>query len=86
MGSRHVLEAIRPSAILFEANDLAARDQVMELLHRSGYEFMMIPRCMLRMRIDVVHIEHMEKITGHDLIAAPKGEAFERLRVLLQAS
>jgi FkbM family methyltransferase len=86
MGSQHVLEAIRPSAIVFEANDTAARDQVMELLHRLGYEFMMIPRCICRMRIDVVDLDRMEKITGHDLIAAPKGEAFERLRVLLRAS
>ncbi len=84
-GGQHVLEAIRPSAILFEANDLPSRGQVMELLHRAGYGFMMIPRCVLQMRIDVVDLDRMETITGHDLIAAPKGDAFERIRVLLRA-
>jgi FkbM family methyltransferase len=80
-GARRVLQEVRPSAILFESNEPSNRDEmppVMRLLHECGYEFLAIPRCLIRMRTKLVNFGQPNTIIGHDFVAAPRGEAFAK--------
>ena len=85
-GARRVLQELRPDAILFETNDKDNLSPVMQLLHDCGYDFLMIPRCLIWMRTKVVDLQHPEAILSHDLIAAPMGEPFARMRRRLRAA
>jgi FkbM family methyltransferase len=89
-GARQVVQKLRPEAILFEANEKASHQgliisPVMEFLHDCDYEFLMIPRCLAWMRTRVLDLNRPGEIRGHDLVAAPRGEAFARMRRQLRA-
>jgi len=87
-GARRILEEFHPSAIVFESNEEAQRGEVtpvMRLLKDFGYDFLVIPRCMVWMRTKIVHLDQPRTIFGHDFIAAPRGECFDRIRDLLRA-
>ena len=88
-GARRVLEILRPAALLFEANEKTAPGQiapVIQFLHQCEYEFVMIPRSLIRVRTKVVDLSRPATIKGHDLVAAPSGALFARLREKLAAA
>lgn len=87
-GAQRILENIHPETILFESNqpgDSNGVTPVMQLLHDHGYEFVSIPRRLVRMTTQVVDLKRPGKPIGHDLVAAPRGSKFERLCALLKA-
>jgi FkbM family methyltransferase len=89
-GGEDVLKSIRPEAILFEtdenADGTALEQPVIKLLHNFGYGFFSLPRCLLRMRLRRFDPNKSNQIIGHDFLAVPKGEAYENIAKLVNAS
>ena len=87
-GARQILTEVRPSAILFESNeeydghDLTPTTQ---LLHDWGYDFLVIPHCLIRMKTAIANVDQPETLRSHDIIAVPKGEVSARMRRRLRA-
>lgn len=89
-GGQEVLSKIRPEAILFELNEKlegSVRDQpVIKILSDLGYGFFSIPRCFFRMRLEYFDPNVSDTLNGHDLLAVPKGECYENIAKLVNAS
>ena len=86
-GARRVFHEIRP-ALLFESNEKTSPTEVtpvMKCLHGYGYQFILIPRRLMRMRTKLVNFDRPGDVEGHDVIAAPNGALFSAMRHLLRA-
>ncbi len=87
-GGLDVLERIRPEAILFELNETitgsVAEQPVMKILRECGYRFFSIPRSLFRMRLEPFEPD-VTPLVGHDFLAVPKGEAYDRIGRLVNA-
>ncbi len=87
-GSRKLLQSIRPEAIVFELNDPGAadaRDQpVFRLLQEHDYGFFSIPRCLVRMRLQTFEPSRCDQLPGHDFLAVPLGECYQRTAKLMR--
>lgn len=89
-GGHDIFTWLKPEAILFELNerlDGAIRDQpVLRLLSDLGYGFFCIPRCLLRMHLARFDPNTARSLNGHDLLAVHKGECYENIAKLVNAS
>jgi len=88
-GALDFLETVRPEAILFEHSEQTegpvSSQPVISLLRDLEYDFFSIPKFMFRMRLHRFDPDSAEEITGHDLLAAPKGDCYESMATLLRA-
>jgi FkbM family methyltransferase len=88
-GGKEVLKSIRPEAILFELDEESegpVRDQpVIKLLRDFGYRFFSIPRCTIRMHLDIFDPDNSKQMVGHDILAV-KEESYENIAKLVKAS
>jgi FkbM family methyltransferase len=89
-GAERMLRQIRPEAILFEMNDRTTSSlidlPVFDVLASHRYAFLYLPKGMLRVRPKAFDPRLMGKIPGHDVVAAPQGEPFERIAKRLNAA
>jgi FkbM family methyltransferase len=88
MGAEGLLRKFRP-VVLFEANEWTPHDQVnsvVSYLRGYNYQCIMIPRCFVRMKTQVIDLVHPDNARGHDIVAAPQGDAFNAIRGLLNAT
>jgi FkbM family methyltransferase len=89
-GGQEVLSKIRPEAILFELNEKlegSVRDQpVIKLLSDFGYGFFSVPRCLFKMHLECFDPNTSTVLNGNDFLAAPKGECYENIAKLVNAS
>ncbi|WP_457767685.1 FkbM family methyltransferase [Cyanobium sp. ULC084] len=89
-GGQHVLNQIRPEAILFELNERSARsvrdEPVIRILRESGYRFFSIPRCYFKMHLEHFNPDSSMQLIGHDLLAVAEGECFEEFAKLVNVS
>lgn len=87
-GGLDVLQRIQPEAILFELNDTIsgalAEQPVIKILSECGYRFFSIPRSLLKMRLEPFEPD-VTPLVGHDFLAVPKGEAYDRIGRLVNA-
>jgi FkbM family methyltransferase len=85
-GGRDVLSRIRPQAILLEVNDRVVRNEpAVTILREHGYGFFSVPRCLLSMRLTRFDADSVEQLPGFDLLAVPKGDAYEEIARLVKA-
>ena len=90
-GSIKVLGSLRPGAILFEMNErfdgVLASHPVFKILLDFDYAFLSLPKGLLNVRPRALNPEVVTDLPGHDVIAVPKGECFQRavLRMNAQA-
>jgi FkbM family methyltransferase len=88
-GAERMLRQVRPDAILFEMNDRPTGNlielPVFEVLASHEYAFLYLPKGMLRVRPKAFDPRLLREIPGHDVVAAPQGEPFERLAKRLKA-
>lgn len=89
-GGQEVLRTIRPEAILFELNSKwkgAICDQpVIKILSDCGYGFFSIPKCLFRMHLEYFDPYTSNRLIGNDFLAVPKGEHYENIAKLVNAS
>jgi FkbM family methyltransferase len=82
-GADHVLGKIRPDAILFELNGTGAEpiseQPVIQLLSRYDYDFLMIPKSLLKMQLVRYRSDDQSSVQGHDFLAVRKGECFHEV-------
>lgn len=79
-GAQELLREIRPDAILFELNQErgAFGDQpVVRLLHEAGYDFLGVPQCKLRMRLNKMDLRQPLPPKGNDYLAVLRGQVAE---------
>jgi FkbM family methyltransferase len=79
-GAQRILAEQRPRVILFEANYHG--DRIVDMLRQHDYKILAIPQCLAYMRTFTFD---PPMSPTHDLIAAPSGIPFERLRAKLRA-
>jgi FkbM family methyltransferase len=89
-GSRRVLKTLRPDAILFEMNEHSTgpliQHSVFSILHRLAYEFLCLPKGIMKVRPRAIDPKTATSLPGHDVIAAPKGAQFDRVVARLNAT
>jgi FkbM family methyltransferase len=89
-GASQILKTIRPEAILFELNEsfvgLPREQPVFKILSEMDYEFFVIPRCLFRMHLKYFDLNNSSLLEGHDFLAVPKGESYENIGKLVNAS
>lgn len=89
-GGQEVLKTIRPEAILFELNEKwqgkISEQPVIKILNEFGYGFFSIPRCLFRMRLEPFDPHTSTLLIGNDFLAVPKGECYENIAKLVNAS
>jgi FkbM family methyltransferase len=89
LGAQQLLSTIQPDAILFELNWRTERqfseEPLIKLLHGYGYDFFVIPKSIFRMKLQAWNLESLETPPGHDFLAAPRGQKFERVARLVKA-
>lgn len=88
-GAFRVLRELQPHAILFELNDVGgflADQPVVQVLAEAGYGFFAVPQCLLRMRLKRLDLAANPVVTGHDLLAVPRGDRYEEVASLCGAS
>jgi FkbM family methyltransferase len=85
LGAQNVLRNLPPNVIIFEDSDRVGSEPTapMKLLSSLGYEFISLPKSLFRMRPEV--IRSGGKVVGWDLVAAKRGQPFNRLREALGA-
>lgn len=79
-GAQEVLREIQPEAILFELNQEHGDfgDQpVVRLLHEAGYDFLGIPQCKVRMRLNKMDLRQPLPRGGNDYLAVLRGDVAE---------
>ncbi len=88
-GSTRILGILRPDAILFEMNEQTTgpliQRPVFSILARFEYNFLCLPKGFLKVRPRAIDARNATVLPGHDVIAAPKGEQFERVAEKLNA-
>lgn len=84
-GAERVLEGHEPHAILFEANvslnSTFWEVPAVRILKEFGYSFLMIPRCMLRMRLISIQAEPRSSVS-HDILAVHRKHYSEITQLL----
>jgi FkbM family methyltransferase len=89
-GSYHVLETLRPDAILFEMNERCSgpliQHSVFNVLDRFEYAFLCLPKRLLKVRPRAFDPRVATDLPGHDVIAIAKGPKLERAAAALNAS
>lgn len=89
-GGQEVLRTIRPEAILFELNEKwqgkICEQPVIKILSDFGYDFFSIPKCLFRMHLEPFDPHTSTVLTGNDFLAVPKGECYENIAKLVNAS
>jgi len=87
-GATGLFERVRPDAILFELNDYTGPFQehpTVQFLKSFHYDFLMLPKRMLRMRAEFFPDKTLTGSPSNDLIAAPSGSKFNEIARLLGA-
>lgn len=87
-GGKSVLEKTYPQAILFELNNYSGLfwDQsVVQLLKQYDYDFFEIPKCYLKMNLKKISCDQ-KKVMGHDFLAVAKGDTYQQIYRLINAS
>lgn len=88
-GSQHVLETLRPDAILFEMSEQSLgpliQRPVFSILDRFEYAFLGLPKGLLKVRPRAIDARKATSLPGHDVIAAPKGAQFNQAIAKLDA-
>jgi FkbM family methyltransferase len=88
-GSTHVLDKLRPDAILFEMNEPFTPPLVdhpaFDILTRFDYSFMYLPKGLWKVRPRAFDPGEIASLPGHDVIAIPKGHKFDRAVATLKA-
>jgi FkbM family methyltransferase len=89
-GSTHVLQSLRPDAILFEMNDHTSvpliEHPVFSILDRYGYQFLSLPRRLMSVRLIDFDPRQTCDVPGHDVLAIAKGPKSHSIRVQLRVS
>ena len=81
-GAKEVLEKIGPEAILFELNMAPgsfAEQPVVKVLSDAGYDFLSVPRRLMRMKLELLNVNEPIAKGGNDFLAVRRGETFERI-------
>ena len=85
-GGEEVLREIRPEAILFELNEKVGKSwdeqPVIKILQDWGYGFFSLPKCLFRMHLDCFESASSNLLRGHDFLAVPQGECYEKMAKL----
>ncbi len=88
-GSTHVLDKLRPDAILFEMNQQLSHPLIehpaFDILARFDYSFLYLPKSIWKVRPRAFDPKEVDSLPGHDVIAIPTGNKFERAAAILQA-
>jgi len=88
-GARELLTDHKPDAILFELNERTAErfseEPLIKLLSEFGYEFLTIPKSIFFMKLHPVNLNE-NHISGNDFLAAPRGQVFDEVSRLVNAS
>ena len=88
-GAEKIFESVRPEAILFELNErwdgLVPDQPMIKILRDLGYGFFSIPRCLLRMHLNRFGPDRATQLVGHDFLAVPQGESYEKIAKLVKA-
>lgn len=88
-GAQEIFESVRPEAILFELNErwegLIPDQPVIKILRDLGYGFFSIPRCLFRMHLKRFDPDRATQLIGHDFLAVPLGECYEKISKLVNA-
>ncbi len=89
-GGRDALERVRPEALLFELDERFAgkyRDEPsIRILRELDYEFLSIPRCLVRMQLERFDPETESAPVGHDILAVNRGGSYESIMGRLPVS
>lgn len=89
-GAQKIFESVRPEAILFELNErwegLIPDQPVIKILRDLGYGFFSIPRCLLHMHLERFDPDRSTQLIGHDFLAVPQGDCYERIAKLVNAN
>lgn len=81
-GATEVLEKLAPEGILFELNMAPgsfSEQPVVEVLRRAGYDFLSVPRRLVRMNLCRLDESKPLERGGNDYLAVRRGETFERI-------
>lgn len=84
-GAQEVLRDIKPEAILFELNQekgALGEQAVVRILHEAGYEFLSIPQCKTRMRLESIDLTRPLPRGGNDYLALRPGATRDRMAKL----
>lgn len=88
-GSAHVLDKLRPDAILFEMNQPFSEPLInhpaFEILAGFDYSFLYLPKSIWKVRPRAFDPHEVASLPGHDFIAIPNGNKLERAAAILQA-
>ena len=88
LGAEKILSIIKPDSILFELNerttDNFCDEPIINMLDRFGYDFMQIPKSLIRMRLRKIDLNN-KNVTGNDFLAAPRGKVFNEISQLVKA-
>jgi FkbM family methyltransferase len=88
-GSTHILEKLRPDAILFEMNEpfppRLVDHPAFDILTRFDYSFLYLPKGLWKVRPRAFDPRETASLPGHDVIAVPKGHKFDRAVATLRA-
>jgi FkbM family methyltransferase len=89
-GAQEIFKSVRPDAILFELNErwegMIPDQPVIKILRDLGYGLFSIPRCLFRMHLKRFDPDHAPQLIGHDFLAVPQGECYEKIAKLVNAS
>jgi FkbM family methyltransferase len=89
LGAQNMLSGLRPDAILFELNERTERqfneEPLIKLLHGYGYDFFVIPKIFLRMKLRALNNVPQDAALGHDFLAARIGPKFKEIARLVKA-
>jgi FkbM family methyltransferase len=88
-GGLHVLESIRPQAILFESNEQDAgrpgAQPVFKILKETGYGFFAIPKCRFRMYLERFDPDKASNAAITDFLAVQRNDCFEEIAAAVGA-
>jgi FkbM family methyltransferase len=88
-GATHVLNSIRPQAILFEfigSRAGALSDQpVFKILHAAGYAFFAIPKCRFKMYLERFDPGHANHQGFTDFLAVQQNDGFKEIAAAVGA-
>ena len=89
-GGSHLLESIRPQAILFESvdehNGQLSNRPVFKILQAAGYGFFAIPKCRFRMHLKGVDTNRADDQGITDFLAVQKNADFEQIAAEVKAT
>ena len=88
-GGLHVLESLRPQAILFESNEQDAgrpgAQPVFKILKETGYGFFAIPKCRFRMYLERFDPDKASNAAITDFLAVQRNDYFEEIAAAVGA-